>query len=103
MRYNIKEIEAKSVLQKSKLPESEYCINPYVGCLHGCVYCYARFMRRFTGHANENWGEFLDVKVNAPAVLEKQLRNLIKFTIRTFPVISYFYKFGISFFSDKFR
>jgi DNA repair photolyase len=46
----INKIEAKSVLSKSNLPEAVYCINPYVGCLHGCVYCYARFMRRFTGH-----------------------------------------------------
>jgi len=69
----IKTIKCKSVLTKSNLPEVDYCINPYVGCQHACVYCYARFMRRFTGHANENWGEFIDVKINAPEVLEKQL------------------------------
>ena len=69
---DVKEINAKSVLTKSNLPESDYCINPYVGCLHGCKYCYARFMRRFTGH-KEKWGEFLDVKINAPQVLEKEL------------------------------
>jgi len=68
----IKEITAKSILTKSNLPESDYCINPYVGCLHGCKYCYARFMRRFTGH-KENWGQFLDIKINAPQILEKEL------------------------------
>ena len=31
----------------------------YVGCTHGCQYCYASFMKRFTGHA-EPWGTFLD-------------------------------------------
>ncbi len=68
----IHEIKSKSVLQKSKLPESPYCLNPFVGCLHRCCYCYARFMRRFTGHS-EPWGMFIDVKINAPSILEKQL------------------------------
>ena len=36
-------------------------MNPYVGCTHGCKYCYASFMKRFTGHT-EPWGTFLDVK-----------------------------------------
>ncbi len=57
----IKEIETDDYLTKSKLPASDYVINPYVGCPHGCKYCYASFMKRFTGHT-ENWGEFVDVK-----------------------------------------
>lgn len=69
----IQEIQCKSILTKSKLPESDYCINPYVGCMHGCTYCYARFMRRFTSHSEEKWGKFIDVKINAAEVLKKQL------------------------------
>lgn len=57
----IREIEVKSVLTKSNLPVSDYSVNPYVGCAHACRYCYASFMKRFTGHG-EPWGEFLDVK-----------------------------------------
>lgn len=68
----IKEVECKSVLSKSKL--ADYTINCYTGCLHSCVYCYARYMKRFTGH-EEPWGKFVDVKVNAPYVLEKELRR----------------------------
>jgi len=68
----INTIQCKTLLTKSRLPEADYCINPYVGCLHGCVYCYARFMKRFTGH-DELWGHFLDVKINAPKVLAKEL------------------------------
>ena len=68
----INTIQCKTLLTKSRMPEADYCINPYIGCLHGCVYCYARFMKRFTDH-DEPWGHFLDVKVNAPEVLVKDL------------------------------
>lgn len=57
----IKEIEVKNILSKSNLPICEYSVNPYVGCTHACKYCYAAFMKRFTGHS-EQWGTFLDVK-----------------------------------------
>lgn len=60
----IKEIKAKSIITKSGLPGADFVINPYIGCLHGCLYCYARFMKRFTGHL-EDWGKFVDVKINA--------------------------------------
>lgn len=57
----IEEISVKSVLTRSNLPVSDYSVNPYVGCTHACVYCYASFMKRFTNHP-EPWGDFLDVK-----------------------------------------
>ena len=56
----IQEIEVKSVMTKSNLPVADFSVNPYVGCLHGCKYCYASFMK-FTNHP-EPWGEFIDVK-----------------------------------------
>jgi len=65
----IREIKAKSILAKSGLGV-DYVINPYVGCMHGCIYCYARFMKRFTGHL-EPWGRFLDVKINAAELIPK--------------------------------
>ena len=37
----IQEIEVKSVMTKSNLPVADFSVNPYVGCLHGCKYCYA--------------------------------------------------------------
>lgn len=58
----VKEINTADYLTKSNLPASDYVINPYVGCPHGCKYCYASFMKRFTGH-NEQWGSFIDVKM----------------------------------------
>ena len=58
----LKTVEVRSILSKSNLPVCEYSVNPYTGCTHGCKYCYASFMKRFTGHT-EDWGTFLDVKI----------------------------------------
>ena len=57
----IAKIRAKNILSRSKIGSGGYAINPYVGCSHGCIYCYAEFMRGVTGH-EEAWGEFLDAK-----------------------------------------
>ena len=66
----LREIYAHSILSKSQV--FDYVVNPYVGCQHGCTYCYARFMKRFTGH-REPWGEFIDVKINAPDLLQAEI------------------------------
>jgi len=68
----IQEISVKSVLSKSQV--YDYTVNPYRGCSNACRYCYAAFMKRFTGH-REPWGEFVDVKINAPEVLAKEIRR----------------------------
>ena len=57
----IQEIAAKNIITKTDIPVCDYAVNPYVGCTHGCKYCYASFMKRFTNHP-EPWGTFLDVK-----------------------------------------
>ena len=54
-------VGTKSVMTKSNAPLGGYAVNPYVGCPHACQYCYASFMKRFTGHTEE-WGSFMDVK-----------------------------------------
>jgi DNA repair photolyase len=68
----IREIRAKSILSKSQV--HDYALNPYVGCGHGCVYCYAKFMKRFTGH-RESWGDFVDVKINAHELLAREIKK----------------------------
>jgi len=60
MKINFR--EAKNIISKSNIPEVDFVINPYVGCQHGCIYCYAEFMIRFTGHKGDKWGQFLDIK-----------------------------------------
>ncbi|UCD45729.1 MAG: radical SAM protein [Candidatus Bathyarchaeota archaeon] len=59
------EIQCKTIMGRSGIGSVEYAINPYLGCQHGCVYCYAKFMGRWGGHVGEEWGSFVDVKVNA--------------------------------------
>jgi len=67
----VKEIKCKSLLNPSRL--ADYCINPYTGCSHGCVYCYAdSITRRFSKH-KEPWGKFVDVKINAPEILRREI------------------------------
>jgi len=70
----VREVFAKTALTKTAIPGFDYCLNPFMGCGHGCRYCYASFMKRFTGH-KEPWGEFVDVKINVPYLLRKQLRG----------------------------
>ncbi len=74
MFMKVKEICARTVLTRTAISGFDYCLNPYVGCEHGCKYCYASFMKRFTGH-QEPWGEFVDVKVNAPSLLKGRLKK----------------------------
>ena len=54
-------VQTRSIMTKSNAPLGGYSVNPYVGCPHACRYCYASFMKRFTGHT-EDWGAFMDVK-----------------------------------------
>lgn len=72
MAMIVKEVQAKAILSKSKV--YSYAINPYTGCQHACSYCYARFMKRVSGH-KEPWGEFVDVKINAANLLRLEINK----------------------------
>jgi DNA repair photolyase len=69
---NIKEINSKACMVKSKL--TDYVINPYTGCSHGCKYCYADFIKRFQ-NIKDKWGTFVYAKTNCSALLEKELET----------------------------
>ncbi len=69
----VRETPCKTLLNKSEL--ADFTLNCYVGCSHGCLYCYARYMKKFKARP-EDWGDFVDVKVNAPEALAKQLRKI---------------------------
>ncbi len=70
----VTEIEASSIIVSSKIPDSDFVINPYIGCQHACGYCYAQFMKKYSGHNDEEWGKFVDVKINAQELVVNKKR-----------------------------
>lgn len=86
---NIATAPVKTYLSKSKIPGFDFVINPYIGCPHKCVYCYAEYMRKFTGHPEE-WGDFLDVKTcDAPLRPGKLFRMRVMLSSVTDPYNPY--------------
>ena len=67
----VNQISCKTAMSQSGLPGLDYALNPYRGCTHACVYCYAPFVLR---EARE-WGAFVDVKHNIPRILESELQK----------------------------
>ncbi len=74
--------QAKTIITPSKLPGSDYVVNPYSGCAFGCVYCYAEFTRKFTNHMEDEWGKYVDTKINTPELFEKELEKISKKVIK---------------------
>lgn len=68
-----KQVTCKTALSPSSLPGLDYSLNPYFGCEHACIYCYAPFTLRYSG--TEPWGGFVSARVNMPVVLESELRK----------------------------
>lgn len=71
-RLTIREVACRTILNKSSL--GGYSLNCYTGCSHACAYCYARSFEHYHPH-EEEWGTFLDVKINAVEALKRQLRR----------------------------
>lgn len=68
------EAPAKSVLNRVAGMPFPWSINPYRGCYHQCVFCYARRTHTFLEEDGvQRWGSRIYVKVNAPAVLRTEL------------------------------
>ena len=69
---------AKSLLNKVASPDigSDWSINPYQGCEHGCVYCYARNTHPYWGYsAGIDFEQKILFKSNAPQLLSKKLAS----------------------------
>ena len=67
----IGETTCKTIINTSGIEGVDYAVNPYIGCAHGCTYCYARFMTRWY-HKGEKWGSFVDVKKNAVECIRRE-------------------------------
>jgi DNA repair photolyase len=72
------EVEAKSLVNKVDSPDVGmwYSMNPYMGCEHGCIYCYARNAHEYWGYsAGLDFERKIMVKTNAPQLLRKFLMH----------------------------
>jgi len=76
LKPEVREVQCKTLLRRLDFGRRgiEYTVNLYKGCTHGCVYCYAPSLV----HDDRRWGSFVDVKVNAPATLRRELREAAK-------------------------
>jgi DNA repair photolyase len=77
-KTEVREEHAKSIIARNDSPDVgfEQSINPYRGCEHGCIYCYARPTHCFLGHsAGLDFETKLYAKVNAAEVLQRELAN----------------------------
>jgi DNA repair photolyase len=72
MPDGVVEIECKHALSRSKLPGLDYALNPYVGCAHDCIYCYAPFLLNKT---RESWRTPVGARTNLPRLLDSELRK----------------------------
>ncbi len=76
------------------IPEgrNHYYINPYVGCMIGCPFCYVKdradFSRHLEGLPCLPWGRYVDVKVNAAEVLRRETRSLPPGIVRMSPILT---------------
>lgn len=69
---------AKTIVNKVVSPDvcMRYSMNPYMGCEHGCIYCYARNSFEYWGYsAGVDFESKILVKINAAQLLEKFLIN----------------------------
>ncbi|MBM3477567.1 MAG: radical SAM protein [Armatimonadetes bacterium] len=71
MAVEVTEVTCKSALTGSG---GSYRLNPYVGCQHACVYCYATYIARWRGQEGP-WGSWVQAKTNIPEVLARELRR----------------------------
>lgn len=77
-KTKIIEIHPKTIVNEVKSPDvrMNWSLNPYQGCEHGCVYCYARNSHEYWGYsAGVDFERVLLVKRNAPALLDATLKQ----------------------------
>jgi DNA repair photolyase len=66
------EVKIGRILNPTAIGLGEYVINPFMGCEFSCLYCYVR-SNRVVSRKNKPWGDYVDIRINAPQLLEKEL------------------------------
>lgn len=89
----IREIQGTRLLELAGVPGKRfYTLSPYLGCLIGCRFCYAQSrldpMRALLRLPQVPWGSYVDARINAPQLLEKELRELPRHVIKFCPIVS---------------
>ena len=67
-------VKCKTALSKSGLGDVDYALNPYRGCSHGCLYCYAPDVTRC--EKGEEWGSWVEAKTNISRMLKKEIDSV---------------------------
>jgi len=58
-------VRARNPFGRTKISGIDFVVNQYIGCIHGCKYCYAKFMCRWYGE----WGKWVIVRENLPELI----------------------------------
>jgi len=71
--FRIREVTVDHALRPDPLPDVDYSFNPYVGCYHGCLFCY---VPRLMQSERAAWGSSVIAKRNAASVLAREIRKM---------------------------
>ena len=77
VRYEF--IKVKRALSVSRLYDVDYSLNPYIGCEHGCIYCYAP--QYSPNKVRDKWSERILIKKNIHELLGRELAKIERATI----------------------
>ena len=78
MRVAYREEPCRSALNRVKGMPFEWSLNPYMGCVHRCTFCYVRaFERRADRPSDERYGTSIRVKVNVADVLRAEIARRV--------------------------
>lgn len=78
LRTQVFEEHAKSILTRNASPDIPFSVslNPYRGCEHGCIYCFARPTHSYLGLSpGLDFESRIYAKINAPELLQHALRR----------------------------
>lgn len=87
----VREVRSAHALVRSQ-NGSFYALNPYSGCTIGCRFCYAQSrlqpLRALLGLREAAWGSWVDARVDAPTLLQDELRTLAPAPIKLCPIVA---------------
>lgn len=89
----IREVRVERMLERGvDAGRAFYTVNPYVGCLVGCRFCYAQsrtsIVRRLEGLPDLPWGSYTEVRINAAQILAGELTKLEPAPLKFCPIVS---------------